>query len=367
MSLRWTHRLPVVVGVLGLLAGATVAQAARIEADPNKTYSLTKDYGPWMVMVASFNSTSTDGETKVGKTPEAAASELVLELRQKGIPAYIHRVNYADDPVVTQDRIGRKVVRKNLRQTESIGVLAGNYGSIEDKKAQETLTWLKAYNPKCLQDGVVFEKTQKRPTPLANAFMTMNPLIPAEEIAAYRSVDNFVLKLNHGESHSLLENKGKFTLVVATFTGKSGVETPLGFGGKLGNTFKEDDDLFIAWQEARDLVATMRQVENVDAFVWHDRYQSVVTVGSFTSANDPAISAMTARFGAKRQVNSLVPKLNNSVQVLAVDAEGRKIPFNQDLGVNGGLATGSNEALPNGFRIWAYDPNPQIMAVPKRR
>ena len=367
MSRRWTHRLPVVVAVLSLVAGATIAHAARIDADPNKTYSLSKDFGPWMVMVASFNSTSLDGETKVGKTPEEAASELVLELRQKGIPAYIHRVNYADDPVVTQDRAGRKVVRKNLRQTESIGVLAGNYGSIEDKKAQETLKWLKAYSPKCLQDGVVFEKTQKRPTPLSNAFMTMNPLIPAEEIAAYRSVDNFVLKLNHGEAHSLLENTGKFTLVVATFTGKSGVETPLGFGGKLGNTFKEDDDLFVAWQEARDLVATMRQVENVDAFVWHDRYQSVVTVGSFSSANDPSIAAMKARFGAKRQVNSLVPKFNNSVQVLAVDAEGRKIPFDQQLGVSGGLVTGSNDSLPSGFRIWAYDPNPQIMAVPRRR
>jgi hypothetical protein len=365
MSRRWTHRLPVVFGVLSLIAGATAAHAARIDADPNKTYNLTKDYGPWMVMVASFNTMSTDGETDVGKTPEQAASELVLELRQKGIPAYIHRVNLSTDPVVTQDRTGRKVVRRNLRQTESIGVLAGNYQAIDEKKAQDTLKWLKAYNPKCLQQGVVFQKTEKRPTPLANAFMTMNPLIPAEEVNAYRNVDKFVLKLNHGESNSLLENPGKFTLVVATFAGKSGVDTPNGFGGKFGNKFQEDDDLFVAWQEARDLCATMRQVENVDAWVWHDRYQSVVTVGSFTSANDPALAAMKARFGAKQQVNALVPKFNNSVQVLAVDAEGRKIPFDQKLGANGGLVTG--DSLPAGFRIWAYDPNPQILAVPKRR
>jgi hypothetical protein len=367
MSRRWTHRLPVVVTVVGLLAGATVAQAARIEADPNKTYTLSKDHGPWMVMVASFNTTSEDGETKVGKTPEEAASELVLELRQKGIPAYLHRVNPSAAPIVTRDMAGRKTVRKNLRQTESIGVLAGNYRTIDDKKAQETLNWLKAYNPKCLQNGVVFQKTKTRPTPLAGAFLTMNPMMPPEEIAAYRSVDNFVLRLNYGERNSLLENQGKFSLVIATFAGKSGVDTPLGFGG-VGKTFKEgDDDLDIAAQEARDLAATIRQVENLDAYVWHDRYQSVVAVGSFTSANDPAIAAMKARFGAKRQVNSLVPKYNNTVQVLAIVAQGRKIPFDQKLGVTGGLVTGTNDALPAGFRIWAYDPNPQIMAVPKRR
>lgn len=366
MSSPWTHRLPVVVAVVGLLSCASLAQAARIDADPQKTYTLGRDHGPWMVMVASFNSTSEDGETKVGKTPEEAASELVLELRQKGIPAYIHRVNLADAPTVTRDSSGRKTVRRNLRRTESIGVLAGNYRSIDDKKAQETLNWLNAYNPKCLQDGVVFQKTKTRPTPLAGAFLTMNPMIPAEEIAAYRSVDNFVLRLNSGERNSLLENPGKFTLVIATYAGKSGVETKLGFGGN-GQTFKEgDDDLDIAAQEARDLAATIRQVENLDAFVWHDRFQSVVAVGSFTSANDPAIAAMKARFSAKRQVNSLVPKFNNSVQVLAVDAQGRKIPFDQQLGAAGGLVTGSNE-LPSGFRIWAYDPYPQLMAVPRRR
>ncbi len=355
-----------VLGFVAMMASASIAQAARIEADPNKPYTLTRDFGPWMVMVASFHSTGEDGETKVGKTPEEAAHELVIELRQWGIPAYVHAVNPSAAPVATQDSVGRAVRKRNLHQTRSIGVVAGNYKSIDDPTAQKTLKWLKEYNPKCLQNGVVFQKTEKRPTPLAMAFMTMNPLMPPEEVAAYRNVDNFVLKLNHGESNSLLENPGKFTLVVATFAGQSGVETPLGFGGRIGESFDDKDvknDLDIAAEQARVLCGTMRQVENVDAYVWHDRYQSVVTVGAFSSVNDSSIGAMKARFGAKQQVNALVPRYNNSVQVLAIDAQGRKIPFDQSLG---GLSTGSG-ALPEGFRIWAYDPSPQVMAVPKKR
>jgi hypothetical protein len=363
--------LPVVVGLFGLLAGAAVAHAARIDANPAKQYTLTPEHGPWMVMVASFQSTSEDGETKVGKKPEEAAHELVLELRRKGIPAYVHAVNHAAGEVLTKDRFGRQVRRRNLHQSGSVGVLAGNYQSIDDtdndgEVAQRTLNWIKAYNPECLKDGVVFQKTKARPTPLAGAFLTMNPLMHPDEVAAQRSVDHFVLKLNHGERNSLLENPGKFTLVVATYAGKSGIETPLGFGGN-GDKFTTDDDLDIAAQEARDLAATMRQVENVEAFVWHDRYHSVVTVGSFSSSTDPAIAAMKARFGARRQINSVMAKLNNnSVQVLAIDAQGRKIPFDPNLGEGGGLATGST-SLPAGFRIWAYDPNPQVMPVPKRR
>lgn len=368
MSRFRTHKFSAAACLCGLFACATVAQAARIDADPSKKYTLTPDHGPWMIMVASFQSTSNDGVTKHGKTPEEAAHELVIELRRKGIPAYVHGVNLAAGEVHTRDRYGRQVVRRNQRQSPSIGVLAGNYESIDDANrqgniAQKTLKWVKSYSPECLQKGVVFQKTKTRPTPLAGAFLTINPMISPEEIEAHRSVDNFVLRLNHGERNSLLDNPGKLTLVVASFAGKSGIDTPLaGFGGS-GQSFVTDDDLDIAAEEARDLAATMRQVEGIEAFVWHDRYRSIVTVGSFSSANDPAIEGLKARFGAKRKLNSLVTSFNNSVQVLAVDANGRKIPFDNSLG---GLATGST-SLPEGFRIWAYDPNPQIMAVPRRR
>lgn len=336
---------------------AATAHAARIEAEPGKRYTLSKNHGPWMVMVASFHTTAEDGETQIGKTPEEAADELVLELRKKGIPAYVHTMQPASDPITTVDRSGRQVRRKNLRQVTSIGVLAGNYPTLDDDVAQRTLKWIKDYSPTCLQEGVVFEKTEKRPTPLAAAFLTINPLLTPEEIEAFKGIDTFVLRLNHSERNSLLENKGRYTLVIATFGGKSGIQTPLGFSG-LGKEFKEDDDLDIAAQEARDLTAALRTVENVEAFVWHDRNHSIVTVGSFESRNDPAIAAFLQRFGANQQMDPLLPKFSNNVQYLAIDGNGRKIPDMTKLGVT---------ALPNGFRMWAFDPTPHLMTVPRTR
>jgi hypothetical protein len=344
-----------------LLTGALLshtAHAARIEAKEGKHYSLSKDHGPWMIMVASFHTTAENGETQVGKTPEQAADELVLELRKMGIPAYVHAMQPADEPIITVDRNGREVRRKNLRQVTSIGVLAGNYPSLDDDVAQRTLEWIKDYSPNCLEDGVVFERTEERPTPLAAAFLTINPLLTPEEIQAFKGVDTFVLRLNHSERNSLLDNDGRYTLVVATFGGKSGIQTPLGGVGGYGREIKPDDDLDVAAQEARDLAEALRTTENVEAFVWHDRYHSIVTVGSFETSNDPAIAAFSRRFGANQQTTALVPKFSTAVQYLAIDGNGQRIPNIQDI---------NSTVLPNGFRMWAFDPSPHLMTVPRAR
>jgi hypothetical protein len=341
----------------GVVPGNT-AHAARIEAQEGKRYSLTKSHGPWMIMVASFHTTAEDGETQIGKTPEEAADELVLELRKKGIPAYVHAMQPADEPIITVDRSGREVRRKNLRQVTSIGVLAGNYPLLDDDVAQRTLKWIKDYSPECLEDGVVFQQTEERPTPLAAAFLTINPLLTPEEIEAFKGVDTFVLRLNHSERNSLLDNEGRYTLVVATFGGKSGIQTPLGGVGGFGREMKPDDDLDVAAQEARDLAEALRTTENVEAFVWHDRYHSIVTVGSFETKNDPAIAAFTRRFGANQPTTALVPKFSNAVQYLAIDGNGQKIPDIQNI---------NSTVLPNGFRMWAFDPTPHVLAVPRAR
>lgn len=354
------RRLLPCVLLSGLFIGVlpvNTARAARIEAEAGKRYSLSKNHGPWMIMVASFHTTAENGETQVGKTPEEAADELVLELRKKGIPAYVHSMQPADEPIITVDRNGREVRRKNLRQVTSIGVLAGNYPSLDDDVAQRTLKWIKDYSPECLEDGVVFEKTEERPTPLAAAFLTINPLLTPEEIEAFKGVDTFVLRLNHSERNSLLDNEGRYTLVVATFGGKSGIQTPLGVGG-FGRDIKPDDDLDVAAQEARDLAEALRSTENVEAYVWHDRYHSIVTVGSFDSNSDPAAAALTRRFGANQQTTALVPKFSNTVQYLAIDGNGRKIPDIQNMNAT---------VLPEGFRMWAFDPTPHLMAVPRVR
>jgi hypothetical protein len=370
-------RTVLVLLTCGFLTGAVAetACAARIEANPGKRYELTAKYGPWMIMVANFHTTAEDGVTKEGKSPEQAADELVLELRQRGIPAYVYEIVPESQPFTTQDAYGRPVRRKNLRRVKSIGVLAGNYSGVDDDTAQKTLQWIKDYDPKCLKEGVVYvprEDVRNRngapQTPLAAAFLTINPLLNPQEVAS-RRVDPLLLRLNHRERHSLLENKGKVTLIVASFAGKvkavsdqsgDGLREDQDSGGLT--SFLKDNDLDDAAQQARALALALRQTEHVDAYVWHDRCESYVTVGAFSSESDPGIAAMRARFGSPQPVQLLGPtqilaNKSSGLKYLAVDDAGRKID----------LENTPLSGLTSNYQLWAFDPNPRTMHVPRAR
>jgi hypothetical protein len=369
-------RTVLVLLTCGILTGAAPdrVSAGRIEANPGKRYELTGEHGPWMIMVANFHTTAEDGITKEGKSPEQAADELVLELRQRGIPAYVYEIDPESRSFTTQDAYGRPVRRKNLRRVRSIGVLAGNYESVDDDTAQRTLKWIKRYDPKCLQEGVVYvprndvrSAAGERQTPLTAAFLTINPLLDPEEVAS-RNIDPLLLRLNHRERHSLLENKGRVTLIVASFAGK--VQTVAGQSddGPRGSqdsgglsSFLKDNDLDDAAQQARALVLALRQAEQVDAYVWHDRYESYVTVGAFKSENDPGIAALRARFGSQKPITLVGPaeilaSPGSGLKYLAVDSAGHKID-----------PASTDPTLSSNYQVWAFDPNPRTMRVPRAR
>ncbi len=332
-------RLPAAIAVLlAGLAGSTCD--ARVHAEKGRTYKLTKQHGPWMLMVASFNSTAPDGETREGKTPQQAADELVYELRKQGLPAYTYTIEADQQRVPTRDRLGQPSVLKTIRKVKSTCVVAGNYPSFEDKLAQQSLEWVKKYDPKCLKEGVEFRPTPGRPLPLSAAFLTINPLLSAEEVAS-RSVDPLLKRLNSGLEHSLFENEGEYTLVVAYFAGKSFSQVR---EKRDVMEFLTDNDLDIAGQQANELVMALRQeldprgrFNDIEAWVWHDRTHSVVTVGSFKSENDPAIAHYRRLFAAT------VDPQTNQMQVQYLTLAG---------------------AHP---KTWAFVPTPQLMRVPKVR
>jgi len=323
------------------------SSAGRIEADPNKKYTLSKSRGPWMIMAATFHSTGSETDKHEGKTPEQAAQELVLELRQLGLPAYTYTYDPGQQNVAVQDRTGREERRKNLRRVKSTCVVAGNYGDINDKVAQQTLKWVKSVHPKCLRQGVVYKPTPGRPGPLSGAFLTVNPMLSAEEVQQRRT-DPLLVKLNGGERDSLFENKGKYTLVVARFYGKTlsaDVKVP------WVKSFLKDNDLDTAGRSARELCTALRGnfdkengMNNVDAFVWHDRHESIVTVGSFNSENDPRIEKYKKLFGPKM-------KSINGQQVFQAE----------HFGVSG---YGKDR---KGERLWLFEPNIVLMNVPNPR
>jgi hypothetical protein len=295
-----------------------------------------------MIMVASFHTTASDGETDQGKSPEQAAADLIHELRQKGIPAYTHAIENDSTPFTVLNRSNEPVRRKNLRKVRSLCVIAGNYPSFEDKTAQKTLDWIKTYEAKSLQDGVTYAPTPARPRPLSGAFLTINPLLSPEEVAARRPTDPLLRRLNSGVRHSLIDNPGEYTLVVAHFAGKTFTGTER---QSSALEFLKDDDLDIAGEQANELASALRQrlddtgrFNNLDAYVWHDRTSSVVTVGSFSSRNDPAIAHYVKRFAAERDTKTG----KTDFKFLAIKD-------------------------PTTPKTWAFIPTPQLMPVPKVR
>jgi len=328
-------------------------QAGNIEADPQKTYELSKNRGPWMIMVATFHTTDAEGTTDDGKSPAQAAHDLVLELRRLGLPAYVYEHAPAQERISVVDEFGREERRKNLRQVKSTCVLAGNYNDIQDKIAQESLVWVKKLKPKSLTEGVYFEPTPGRPSVLSGAFLTPNPMLTANEVEKRQktTVDPLLVQLNSNESYSLFENKGNYTLVVARFYGKYVTVKESDLESTIKKYFSKDSSaLHDAGYSAQELVTVLRgnydreetNFNNLDAYVWHDHNESIVTVGSFSSPDDPAIDTYVKRFGP------------------AMRPTGGGVNFQPaHLGVSGFGEKKDQK------RLWLFEPTPVVMKVPK--
>ena len=150
--------------------------AGNIEAVKGKKYELTKQHGPWMIMVVSLAEAPPEYRID-GPGPAEAAADLVYELRKKGIPAYSFEQKEAKESLSTFDRNGKTVRRGVKTRDNRICVVAGNYSSAEDKVAQKTLAYIKGFNPASFGDHAVFRSTPGRPGPLSGAFLTINPLL----------------------------------------------------------------------------------------------------------------------------------------------------------------------------------------------
>lgn len=321
---------------LALVATPSATSAASIEAVQGKRYTLTSKHGPWMIMVTSFWGETPSQE----KAAVEAADQLVFLLRKKGIPAYTYRIDEHQEKVATYDRQGRERVSKYTDQQGMIGVLAGNYQSLEDRTAQQTLKFIKKFQPTVSVS--TRDKPRDVPLNLQKAFITRNPVL-AEEGIVHKVRDPLVLKLNSGVEHSLLENKGKYTLVVATFNGNSKMKPAqfADFDKRLER--REHVGLDQALIESWELAKTMR-AQKLDAFVYHERFRSIVTVGSFNSPNDPEIRKLYESFRAKEKQHP-----TTGADILL--AESIQIP----------AARKGDPPL----KAWPMDPEPQLIEVPR--
>jgi hypothetical protein len=293
-----------IVCLIGLTSTAAAAgpldllTVNRLEADPEKSYRLSEEHGPWMIMACSFS----------GEGAAEQARELVLELRSRyKLPAY----TYIKEFDFTAGTVGRgvdpygaplRMRNKRGDGTVECAVLVGDFPAVDDKKAQTILRRLKYYSPDCLkldgnratsrslaalrtiQQNLLKPGNEKKDRgPMGHAFIIPNPLLP-EDYFASRGVDQFTVRLNEDNKYSLLKCPGKYTVQVAHFTGKVTIDQEEIEEIEKGK--KMETRLVKAGENAETLCRALRE-KGYEAYLLHERYASIVTVGSFNSVGTP--------------------------------------------------------------------------------
>jgi hypothetical protein len=395
MSGKWMLRLWMAVGVLCLAYAAAEAAppwgnmlaAKSVDANPDQAYNVTEENGPWMIMTTSFS----------GEGAEKQAKELVLELRKRyKIPAYIYFGRF--DPGEAQwrgvDKYGNPKKAKYLKYKDSkdkdkarhpelveVAVLAGDYQAAGEKSARETLQMLKYAKPQCLEikEGQATNQTltgwrlaqqhvyemigseKKNLGPMRHAFIIPNPLLPPDYFNQ-QTIDDETIALNKGVPHSLLECPGRYTVQVASFKGNAVIRQSDIRDIEDGHK-QMKSQLAIAAQNAHDVTIYLR-AKGWEAYQYHDRFMSIVTVGSFNSPGkrlpdgtldlDPRIQTIIDTFRA-RGANAELQDRRDVQNGLAASGLDSKV-------VN---ITPQRAKFPDGSLI-PFDVQPLVVQVPKR-
>lgn len=247
---------------------------------------LTEEEGPWMILAHTFI-----GEDSKGRA-ERLTSEIRRELR---LPAFMYRekFDFTGDPGLGSG----KLRYANQYQYEAYAVLVGEYDSIRHPDINRDLKTLKrAKLPVFSAEDIEKETDLKSPittvkavhqklrekfggadrqSPMANAFVTRNPMLP-EEFFDSPNVDSFVRQLNEDKEFNLLKCKGKYTVVVRTFEGHGTI-----VDGRKEKKFVPSMKRLDGFAEDAGKMVTELRKNGEEAYQFHDRYRSLVTIGSF--------------------------------------------------------------------------------------
>lgn len=275
------------------------ARSPKVETDASKAYALSEIDGPWMILAHTF----------VGPGSRERGERLVMEIRKDlNLPAFLYEqdFNFAGEvnqgsPV--QQAGGASSYRRKMRYANEIryqayAVLVGEYDSATHPRIESDLEKVKTAtcavfgdakemeaetdmrNPvtavKALHHRLVKKMGNTKNGAMGNAFLTRNPMLP-EDFFQAPELDSFVRNLNEGIRHSLIDEcDGRYTVVVRTFSGFNTI-----VDGKKDKSFQPSGErLDQCAADANEMVALLRK-EGVEAYQFHDRTQSVVTIGSF--------------------------------------------------------------------------------------
>jgi hypothetical protein len=284
----------------------------RSAAASEEHLALKDEHGPWLILAM----------TLTGDDAEARAIELAKEMKPLlHAPVYVHRkefdhsqplaqasarLSYADKEAVYTKRIRHA----NAVREKTYAVLVGNFTSPDDPRVAEMLKRVKTAQPACLApkeaDKPTAENIKNRDSnwliatkrmllwqkneesakkgPMGAAFVTRNPFLPDDYFQ--NAVDDFVVKLNERVEHSLLRCNKRYTVRVATFNGRTVTEISTGMAPKKEEQ-QISDSLDEACLKAGQLTAALR-AKGIEAYEFHDRNASYVTIGSFDSLGEEA-------------------------------------------------------------------------------
>lgn len=292
-------RLSFVLIIACLAAGSAFAdppsllrmfgRGTSVEADTSKDYTLSEEDGPWMILAS----------TQVGEGSKDRAQKLALEIRSElGLQAFVYNEKFDFTGTVAFDaRTSRKAKYANEYQYDAYAVLVGEYDSVDHPSIDRDLERVKTHVPDTLADpnAIAAETSGTNPVtavkamasrwkrsgekaskgPMAGAFVTRNPMLP-EEYFESPTVDSFVSQLNEGVPNSLLKCDGKYTVIVKTFQGMAAIQD-----GKMDKEFEPDGNRLDKFAKDADKMCSRLRKQGVDAYQFHDRTRSIVTVGSF--------------------------------------------------------------------------------------
>ncbi len=324
---------------------------------------LAQNHGPWLIMCASF----------IGEAGEAQAQKLVAELRHNKFEAYVYRhsfdysasiqsipsIGYEPPPDMQGLPVPIQVSAAHVDKFEEIAVVVGNFASLDDKNAQQTLDKIKTLKPSSLTINEYTSTNQRMGTlramerisrgdtkgPMGSAFMMPNPLLP-DDFFNTPEVDKVIMKLNKGIRYSLLDCPGNYSVKVATFKGdqtfnageivrkQDEYQNQLKSGRPLTESKLAD-----AGAKAHLLCTALRKMGE-EAFEFHDYHESYVCVGSFdwakrsTAAGEETnteIALVIKKFKAQEVgqygQKQMVPRTINILQDVDINFDAQPLPI----------------------------------------
>lgn len=287
--------------LLFVLVGAGFASAAefpslwgkRVDSDPKKDYFLTEQNGPWLVMAYVFT----------GDQANTYAKKLCLELRKEfKLDAYVYNKKIKhEERLVSRglDASGAGLRYMKYQTDPTVNayvVFVGNYSSVEDPEGDATMKKLRKIKPKCMEYhgdfaaenplGQTMDSYNSKHGygPLGRAFLTKNPLLPAETAAMAGGLDPKVVNYNRNVRFCLLDCPGKYSVQIGTYRGFRTINQ--NEIQKIKNTGEVSVDpessltLAEADQRAEKLTQFLRN-KGIEAYCFRDHYASIVTIGSF--------------------------------------------------------------------------------------